>query len=78
VFLALKDRSYFEGRTLSAYNACKPDVESLGANYASQTLHVDGKLVSGHAWPDLPGFMREFLHLLRQPSNKELSSSSLS
>ncbi|WP_239617897.1 DJ-1/PfpI family protein [Cohnella mopanensis] len=75
VFLALEDRSYFEGRTLTAYNACKLEVESLGATYASETLHVDGKLVSGHAWPDLPGFMREFLNLLRQTTNKELSSS---
>lgn len=75
VFLALSDRSYFEGRTLTAYNACKLEVESLGARYASDTLHVDGKLVSGHAWPDLPGFMREFLNLLRRTSNKELSPS---
>jgi len=65
VFAALKDKTYFEGKTLSAYNACKADVEALGAVYADGTLHVDGKLVSGHAWPDLPGFMREFLKLLR-------------
>ncbi|MBB6730950.1 DJ-1/PfpI family protein [Cohnella zeiphila] len=65
VFLALGDRSLFAGRTMTAYNACKPEVESLGAQYASETLHVDGKLVTGHAWPDLPGFMREFLKLLR-------------
>ncbi|MBB6674795.1 DJ-1/PfpI family protein [Cohnella nanjingensis] len=65
VFLALKDRSYFEGKTLTAYNACRLEVESLGAKYPEGTLHVDGKLVSGHAWPDLPGFMREFLRLLR-------------
>jgi len=75
VFLALGDRSYFEGRTLSAYTACRLEVESLGATYASGTLHVDGRLVTGHAWPDLPGFMREFLNLLRQPSAKETASS---
>ncbi|MGO4549137.1 DJ-1/PfpI family protein [Paenibacillus sp. 2TAB23] len=74
VFLALPDRSYFKGRTLTAYNACKLEVESLGAEYASETLHVDGNLVSGHAWPDLPGFMREFLNLLGRTSNKELTS----
>ncbi|WP_256762110.1 DJ-1/PfpI family protein [Cohnella sp. WQ 127256] len=65
VFVALKDKSYFQGKTVSAYNACKAEVESLGAVYADGTLQVDGKLVSGHAWPDLPGFMREFLKLLR-------------
>ena len=78
VFLALKDRSYFEGRTMTAYNACKLEVESLGAVYAEGTLHVDGRLVSGHAWPDLPGFMREFLNLLRRPADLKLSSSSSS
>jgi len=55
------NRSYFEGRSMTAYSACKPDVESLGATYAKETLCVDGNIVSGHAWPDLPGFMREFL-----------------
>ncbi|RUS45382.1 DJ-1/PfpI family protein [Cohnella sp. AR92] len=75
VFLSLKDRTYFRGRTMTAYNACKLEVESLGAEYASETLHVDGNLVSGHAWPDLPGFMREFLSLLGRTSDKEAASS---
>jgi protease I len=26
---------------------------------------VDGVLVSGRAWPDLPGWMRAFLEVLR-------------
>jgi protease I len=53
------------GHTMTAYSACRPDVENLGAKYASETLHVDRNLVSGHAWPDLPGFMREFLKLMQ-------------
>ncbi|MCS7458639.1 DJ-1/PfpI family protein [Paenibacillus doosanensis] len=61
---ALKDKSYFEGRTMTAYTACRFDVEQLGARYTEETLHVDGNLVTGHAWPDLPGFMREFLKQL--------------
>ncbi|WP_274648646.1 DJ-1/PfpI family protein [Paenibacillus humicola] len=65
VFAALKDTSFFEGRTMTAYTACRLDVERLGATYAKDTLHVDGKLVTGHAWPDLPGFMREFLRLMQ-------------
>ncbi|MDR4998444.1 MULTISPECIES: DJ-1/PfpI family protein [Brevibacillus] len=56
---------HLAGRTLTAYQACRPDVEAMGAIYEKETLHVDGNLVSGHAWPDLPGFMREFLRLLR-------------
>ncbi|WP_028547753.1 DJ-1/PfpI family protein [Paenibacillus sp. UNC451MF] len=61
---ALKDKSVFEGRTMTAYTACRFDVEQLGAQFTSDTLHVDGNIVSGHAWPDLPGFMREFLKQL--------------
>jgi len=65
VFGALKNNTYFEGRTMTAYTACSLDVENLGAAYTTNTLHVDGNIVSGHAWPDLPGFMREFLKLIK-------------
>lgn len=65
VLNALKNNKYFEGRTMTAYSACRPDVEALGAEYSKETLCVDGNIVSGHAWPDLPGFMREFLKLLK-------------
>ncbi len=65
VLSALKNNAYFEGRTMTAYTACSLDVESIGATYTKNTLHVDGNLVSGHAWPDLPGFMRELLKQLK-------------
>lgn len=52
-------------RELTAYIACKPDVIACGANYIDEPLHVHKNLVSGHAWPDLPGFMREFVRLLK-------------
>lgn len=64
VLAALKNNEGFKGRTMTAYSACRPDVEGLGAYYADSSLHVDGNLVTGHAWPDLPGFMREFLKQL--------------
>ncbi|HWO75154.1 MAG TPA: DJ-1/PfpI family protein [Bacillus sp. (in: firmicutes)] len=58
-----------KGRTLTAYIACKPGVEIAGGNYVSEsTSYVDGNLVSAHAWPDLPSFMREFLQLLKNVS----------
>lgn len=57
-------RHQLEGRHLTAYIACKPSVEGMGATYVSENVHVDGNLVSAHAWPDLPGFMRAFLKLL--------------
>ncbi|MDQ1913686.1 DJ-1/PfpI family protein [Paenibacillus sp. GD4] len=65
VFSALQDTRYFEGKTMTAYTACRHDVERLGAVYGPEALHVDGQLVTGHAWPDLPGFMREFFKLLQ-------------
>lgn len=59
-------KEWVQGREMTAYIACKPDVEGMGATYAEHTLHVDGNLVSGHAWPDLPGFMREFIQQVKQ------------
>lgn len=59
-------REKLKGRSMTAYIACKPSVEAMGANYMSETCYVDGNLVSGHAWPDLPAFMREFLKLLNK------------
>lgn len=54
----MKDRDY------TAYIACKPDVSATGATYIEKDLHTDRNLVSGHAWPDLPGLMREFMRLM--------------
>ena len=53
-----------KGRELTAYIACKPEVKAAGGTYVDKNLHVDQNLVSGHAWPDLPGLMREFIKLL--------------
>lgn len=59
-------KEHMKDRELTAYIACKPEVEAIEATYISQPLHTDGNLVSGHAWPDLPGLMREFI---RQVNN---------
>jgi len=58
-------KEHLRERKMTAYQACRPDVEACGALYQTETLHVDGNLVSAHAWPDLPGFMREFIRLLK-------------
>jgi len=55
----MKDREY------TAYPACKPDVTACGATYIDEKVHTADNLVSGQAWPDLPGFMKEFLSLLK-------------
>ncbi|UFJ42261.1 DJ-1/PfpI family protein [Brevibacillus humidisoli] len=59
-------KEHLQDKEMTAYQACRPDVETCGGIYKEDTLHVHGKLVSGHAWPDLPGFMREFIRLLNQ------------
>ncbi|MFC4075709.1 DJ-1/PfpI family protein [Salinithrix halophila] len=55
-----------KGRSMTAFTNCRPEVEATGAQFVDKHLHTEGNLVSGHAWPDLPGFMKEFLHLLNQ------------
>jgi protease I len=57
-------KEHLKGREMTAYIACKPEVEACGSTYITETLHTDGNLVSGHAWPDLPGLMREFIKLV--------------
>lgn len=55
-----------DGRTTAAYPALEPDVRVAGATFVDGDAVVDGQLVSGRAWPDHPGWMREFLRLLRE------------
>jgi len=55
-----------KGREYTAYIACKPDVTATGATYIEKDLHTEGNLVSGHAWPDLPGLMREFMKMVNK------------
>ncbi|WAA11002.1 DJ-1/PfpI family protein [Fervidibacillus albus] len=61
-----------KGRTMTAYIACKPGVEAAGGTYVSdRTTYVDENLVSAHAWPDLPTFMREFMKLLEKKTTMQ-------
>ncbi|MRH41259.1 DJ-1/PfpI/YhbO family deglycase/protease [Aquibacillus halophilus] len=62
-------RQYIQGREVTAYGACRPEVEAAGGIYMEKMLHVDGNIVSGHAWPDLPGFMKEFFKVLNVEKN---------
>jgi protease I len=55
-----------QGRTTAAYPALAPDVTVAGATFQDGEAVVDGRLVSGRAWPDHPGWMREFIRVLRE------------
>jgi len=59
-------REYLQDREVTAYPACRPEVEAAGAVFVEQTLHVDRNLVTGQAWPDLPKFMKEFFNVLKK------------
>lgn len=58
-----------EGKRVSAYPACAPEVEGAGGSYANLNMHeamTDGNLVSGPAWPAHPAFLAQFQKLLEQ------------
>ncbi len=56
-----------EGRTVSAYPACRPEVELAGGRYAEIAIDAavtDGKLVTAPAWPAHPAWIGQFLKVL--------------
>lgn len=56
-----------EGRVVSAYPACKPEVELAGGRYAEIAIDAavtDGKLVTAPAWPAHPAWIGQFLKVL--------------
>ncbi|MFW3616041.1 DJ-1/PfpI family protein [Billgrantia antri] len=56
-----------EGRTCSAYPACRPEVELAGGRYADIAVDdavTDGKLVTAPAWPAHPAWLAQFLSVL--------------
>lgn len=55
-----------DGRRTAAYPALELDVEAGGAGFENSEAVVDGVLVSARAWPDHPGWMREFVQVLRE------------
>jgi protease I len=58
-----------EGKRVSAYPACAPEVEGAGGTYTKLKMDeaaTDGNLVSGPAWPAHPAFLAQFQQLLEQ------------
>ncbi|HEY4040197.1 MAG TPA: DJ-1/PfpI family protein, partial [Burkholderiaceae bacterium] len=56
-----------EGRRVSAYPACRPEVELAGGKYADIAIDAavtDGNLVTAPAWPAHPAWIGQFLQLL--------------
>ena len=56
-----------QGRTCSAYPACRVEVELAGGTYADIAIDAavtEGNLVSAPAWPAHPAWISQFLALL--------------
>ena len=56
-----------KGRKVSAYPACRPEVEMAGGLYADIAIDAaitDGNLVSAPAWQAHPAFLGQFLTLV--------------
>lgn len=56
-----------EGKTISAYPACAPEVEAAGGRYQNIEMdqaHTDGNLVTAPAWPAHPAWLAQLLKLL--------------
>jgi protease I len=58
-----------QGRRVSAYPACRTEVELAGGEFVPASsnfdnAHTDGNLVTAPAWPAHPAWMRQFLKLL--------------
>lgn len=55
------------GRKVSAYPACRPEVELAGGTYAEIPIDdavTDGRLVTAPAWPAHPAWLAAFLRVL--------------
>jgi protease I len=69
--LVLAAAGVLKGRRTAAYPALEPDVDAAGAEFVDAEAVVDGEMVSARAWPDHPGWMREFIQLLKERAPAE-------
>ena len=56
-----------QGKRISAYPACRPEVELAGAVYADIAIDcavTDGQFVTAPAWPAHPAWLAQFLAVL--------------
>ena len=66
-----------EGRTVSAYPACRPEVELAGATYAEIAIDgavTDGNLVTAPAWPAHPAWLSQFHAVLSGAAEGSLAA----
>jgi protease I len=64
--LVLGAAGLLDGRRSAAYPEIEPDVKAAGGTFVDGDAVVDGHMISARAWPDHPGWMREFIRMLRE------------
>ena len=57
------------GKKVTTVPKCALDAEQGGAEYVNQPWVVDGRLVTGRGYQDNTEVLKEFLRLLREPTN---------
>lgn len=66
-----------EGKRVSAYPACAPEVEGAGGTFAHLQMHeaiTDRNIVSGPAWPAHPAFLAQYVAMLERYLDREKSA----
>jgi protease I len=66
-----------EGKRVSAYPACGPEVSLAGGTYVPLKMDeaiTDGTLVTGPAWPAHPAFLAQFLQVIDRYLAKQKSA----
>jgi protease I len=63
--VALIPLGYLKGKRCAAFWSLEPDLKAAGATFVDQQVVVDGNFVTSRAWIDHPGFIKEFIKLLK-------------
>jgi protease I len=67
-----------EGKRISAYPACSPEVELAGATYADIDIDAavtDGNFVTAPAWPAHPAWIAQFIKVLKSEAGEAAGGS---
>jgi protease I len=73
----LASAGVLEGKKVSAYPACRPEVENAGGRFVSVGFTeavVDGLLVTGPAWTAHPAWLASFLDILQEYQSDDENS----
>ena len=64
--LVLAAYGVLKGRKVTGYRGIKHDIENAGGTFVDADVVVDGNIVSGKTWRELPKFMRELIKVIKE------------